>query len=49
MQNFVVDYIVQSCKRQVYRNNYYIAYVELLTSQIVGDTYVQNAIGSILN
>ena len=27
----------------------YIAYVELLTSQIVGDTYVQNAIGSILS
>ena len=28
---------------------YYIAYVELLTSQIFGDTYVQNPIGSILN
>ena len=46
-QNFEVDYII---KRQVYQEViYYIAYVELLTSQTFGDTHVQNAISSILN
>ena len=39
------ELIIQSKDKKLY----YIAYVELLTSQIFGDTCVQNAIGSILN
>ena len=44
------ELIIQS-KDKLTKKCYYIAYVELLTSQIFGDTYihVQNAIGSILN